>query len=88
MRWRGVYVQFTAAIRCVPGTDLIATVPKRLAELQRRDPAIKLIQPPPEMQGFRYLMIWHQRVHTDAAHVWLRSMVAAAGRQLTAEAGH
>ena len=38
---------FTAAIRCVAGTDLIATVPKRLAELERHDPAVKILQPPP-----------------------------------------
>ncbi|MPY91341.1 MAG: LysR family transcriptional regulator [Luteitalea sp.] len=74
---------FTAAIRCVRGTNLIATVPKRLAELERHDPAIKLVQPPAEMQGFRYLMIWHPRLHSDAAHVWLRSMMAATGKKLS-----
>jgi DNA-binding transcriptional LysR family regulator len=74
---------FTAAIRCVPGTNLIATVPRRLAELERHDPTIKFVDPPAEMQGFRYLMIWHPRLHTDAAHVWLRSMFAATGRKLS-----
>lgn len=73
---------FTAAIRCVAGTNLIATVPRRLAELERHDPAIKFIAPPAEMRGFRYLMIWHPRLHTDAAHVWLRSMIAATGKTL------
>jgi DNA-binding transcriptional LysR family regulator len=73
---------FTAAIRCVPGTNLIATVPRRLAELERHDPAIKFLKPPAEMRGFRYLMIWHPRLHTDAAHVWLRSMIAATGKTL------
>jgi hypothetical protein len=29
---------FSAAIRCVPGTRLIATVPRRLADLERHDP--------------------------------------------------
>jgi len=31
--------------------------------------------PPKEMTGFRYLMIWHPRLHKDAAHTWLRSIV-------------
>jgi len=66
---------FTAAIRCVPGADLIATVPKRLAEVEHHNPTVKIVQPPAEMEGFPYLMIWHPRLHTDAAHVWLRSMV-------------
>jgi hypothetical protein len=45
---------------------------------------VKFVLPPKEMKGFRYLTIWHPRVHTDAAHTWLRSIVAAAGTQLTA----
>jgi DNA-binding transcriptional LysR family regulator len=74
---------FTAAIRCVPGTDLVATVPKRLAELERYDPTVKVLQPPAEMKGFPYFMIWHPRLDADAAHSWLRSMVRAAGKALS-----
>ncbi len=74
---------FTAAIRCVPGTELIATVPKRLAELERHNPTVKILLPPAEMKGFPYLMIWHPRLDTDAAHVWLRSSVRAAGKALS-----
>ena len=29
---------------------------------------------PGEMTGFKYLMIWHPRVNTDAAHAWLRGV--------------
>jgi DNA-binding transcriptional LysR family regulator len=73
---------FTAAIRCVQGTDLIATVPRRLAELDRHNPSVKFLQPPAQVNGFNYLMIWHPRLDTDAAHVWLRSMVRAAAQAL------
>jgi DNA-binding transcriptional LysR family regulator len=73
---------FTAAIRCLPGTGLIATVPKRLADLERHNPAVKVVQPPAEMKGFKYLMIWHPRLHTDAAHVWLRTTVRTVGKTL------
>jgi DNA-binding transcriptional LysR family regulator len=73
---------FSAAIRCATGTDLIATVPKRLAQLERHNPALRIVQPPLEMAGFRYLMIWHPRLNTDASHVWLRSIIAAAARSL------
>jgi len=79
---------FAAAIRCVRGTNLIATVPRRLAALERHDPAITFVKPPVEMEGFRYLMIWHPRLHTDAAHMWLRSMMAATGKELTAATAH
>jgi DNA-binding transcriptional LysR family regulator len=74
---------FTAAIRCVSGTDLIATVPKRLAELERHDRTVKMLRPPREMKGFAYFMIWHPRLETDAAHSWLRSMFRAAGKALS-----
>ena len=75
---------FGAAIRCVEGTQLIATVPKRLAELERNNQAVKMVKPPPEMRGFKYLMIWHPRLHTDAAHLWLRSIVRSVGGSLPA----
>ena len=29
---------------------------------------------PGEITGFKYLMIWHPRVNTDAAHAWLRGV--------------
>lgn len=77
---------FTAAMRCVRGTDLIATVPKRLAALEAHDTAIRCVELPRVMRGFRYLMIWHPRSHTDAAHTWLRAMIAATGKELASQA--
>jgi len=43
----------------------------------------EILLPPAEMKGFPYLMIWHPRLDTDAAHVWLRSSVRAAGKALS-----
>jgi len=72
---------FVAAMRCIPGTDLIATVPKRLMAGEPSDPRIRVLEPPPELTGFRYLMLWHPRVHTDAAHAWLRGAIRDASRK-------
>jgi DNA-binding transcriptional LysR family regulator len=74
---------FAAAIRSVAGTNLIATVPRRLGKAEVRNPAVKVLQPPPEMSGFRYLMAWHPRVNTDAAHTWLRETVRKVGKMLS-----
>jgi DNA-binding transcriptional LysR family regulator len=74
---------FTTAIRSVAGTNLIATVPKRLAEAEFRNPTIKLIDPPDVMDSFQYVMAWHPRMNTDAAHEWLRSAIREAGKSLT-----
>jgi DNA-binding transcriptional LysR family regulator len=64
-----------AAIRCVAGTILIATVPRRLALVERHNPAIRILQSPAQLSGLKYFMIWHPRVNTDAAHVWLRTAI-------------
>jgi DNA-binding transcriptional LysR family regulator len=65
----------SAAIRCVAGTTLIATLPKRFAVIEQHNPAIRILQPPAQLSGFKYFMIWHPRVNTDAAHVWLRTAI-------------
>jgi hypothetical protein len=59
-----------AAIRCVPGTHYIATVPRRFVEGATPNPAIRFLKPPPEVSSFSYVMTWHPRVNTDAAHTW------------------
>jgi hypothetical protein len=64
-----------AAIWSVAGTTLIPTVPKRFAAIEQHNPAIRILQPPAELSGFKYLMIWHPRVNTDAAHLWLRAAI-------------
>ena len=76
--WAVEIPYFTAAMRCVPGTDLIATVPLRLANLERHNPGLKFVKAPREITAFRYQMLWHQRLDSDAAHRWLRDMVRAA----------
>jgi DNA-binding transcriptional LysR family regulator len=73
---------FSTAIQSVPGTALIATVPRRLASAYARDRRIKLLAPPQPLQEFRYMMIWHPRVNTDAAHIWLRNAMQKLSLQL------
>jgi DNA-binding transcriptional LysR family regulator len=74
---------FSAALRCLPGTDLVATVPGRMAEFERSNPAVKILKPPDLLGKFQYLMAWHHRMNTDAAHVWLRAVVRDAGKSLS-----
>jgi|HubBroStandDraft_6_1064221.scaffolds.fasta_scaffold02255_6 DNA-binding transcriptional LysR family regulator len=70
---------FEAAIRCVQGTNLIATIPSKFLAGIARNPAIKIVRPPPEIVGFRYVMTWHPRLNTDAAHTWLRATMRQIG---------
>jgi DNA-binding transcriptional LysR family regulator len=68
-----------AAVRCAAGTKFIATVPRKFMEGMTRTSAIKVCKAPPEVGGFRYVMIWHPRVNTDAAHSWLRATMRHVG---------
>lgn len=54
-------------------TDLVAMVPSRLV---RDNPALQVVEPPIEVPGFEMLMLWHERVHRDPAHRWLRAHIA------------
>jgi DNA-binding transcriptional LysR family regulator len=72
-----------AAIRCVPGTPYIVTVPHRFVEGATPNPAIRFLKPPPEVTSFRYVMTWHPRVNTDAAHTWLRQTILQLGVSLS-----
>jgi len=76
-----------AAIRCVRDTKLMATVPRRLVEGSMGGPGVvKMLTPPPEIKGFRYVMTWHPRVNTDAAHAWLRATMREVGEMVSPQA--
>jgi DNA-binding transcriptional LysR family regulator len=73
---------FTAAVRCVAGTHLLATVPSRIAGFESNNPSLRILKPPDVMGRLSYLMAWHPRMNTDAAHVWLRRIVRETGKAL------
>lgn len=56
------------------GTDLVAMAPERLV---RDDPALQMMPPPVDLPGFEISMYWHERVHRDPAHQWLREAIAS-----------
>jgi len=74
---------FSAAIRCIPGTSLLATVPSRLPRLESDNPALKILKPPEALGRFNYLMAWHPRMNTDAAHLWLRRVIRETAKALS-----
>lgn len=72
--------QFMAAIQAVIGTNLIATVPRRIANLGNHNGALKFLRTPKPMSRFTYYMWWHPRMNSDAAHIWLRTTVQAVAK--------
>ncbi|GAA5234907.1 LysR family transcriptional regulator [Verticiella sediminum] len=54
-------------------TDLVAMLPSRLVQ---GNAALQMVEPPIDVPGFEMLMLWHERVHRDPAHQWLREHIA------------
>ena len=64
---------FAAALAIARGSDLIATVPDRhTAALRAGLHGFALPVPSPEVT---VSLLWHPRLHADAAHRWLRALV-------------
>jgi len=57
-------------------TDLIATVPQRVAQTLVRIARVKALAPPYRFPDFSIKQHWHERYHHDPANRWLRSIVA------------
>ena len=78
-----VVAQHTVAMRVAAVTDMIATVPRRMALLEAPKKVTKILEGPAALGSFKYVMIWHQRMQTDAAHIWLRSIIRDAGKAIS-----
>ena len=77
-----VVAQHSVAIRVAAVTDMIATLPRRMALLEAPK-TTKVLEGPAALGSFKYVMMWHERVQSDAAHVWLRSTIRELGRRLS-----
>jgi hypothetical protein len=53
-----------------------------MAKLEASNPAMRIIKAPAVLGTFKYLMAWHPRMNTDAAHIWLRSVIREAGKAI------
>ena len=70
-----------AAPLAVPGTPLVATLPRRMAAQHAHNPALRLVPAPAQIQDMTYYMSWHPRLDDDPAQRWLRDTV----RSVTAD---
>ena len=75
---------FSAAVLATRGTDLVATVGRRLAEHEAKRQGLKIVKAPKEIGRYRYMMYWHPRMNTDRAHIWLRAALKAIGQKVDA----
>lgn len=64
----------------VASSDLLAVVPERLALRTRHSHLLQVIPVPFRLDPIAVWMLWHDRLHNDPAHRWLRAVVSAVGR--------
>lgn len=78
---------FLAMPYVVARTDYIATVPGRFARYFAGLLPLAIVPPPLALPAFEISMFWHERMHADLPHVWLRQEVVAATRDLAGASG-
>jgi DNA-binding transcriptional LysR family regulator len=66
---------FGAAVLAVPGTDLIATLPRRSAEIYARSARVRIMPLPFKVARLRYLIAWHPSTNEEPALVWFREQL-------------
>ncbi len=68
---------FMTLLPIIAGSDLLATVPRDLAEVLARYADLRLLEAPIALPVIDVRQFWHRRFHKDPANVWLRGMVQA-----------
>ena len=66
---------FLAAIHMLQATDLVLTMPARVAKLVPDLLDLPRVRAPKGIAPIRYSMVWHPRFDSDLLHVWLRETV-------------
>ena len=72
-----VVPEFLALPFVIHGSNLIATVPKRVADRFSELLPIKVMPLPIKLNHYDVMLLWHERAHEDAANRWLRHTMVA-----------
>ena len=65
--------RFVTAPFLVADSDMFFTSPRTLYEALRERLPVVAFEPPFALPSVSVMMFWHERVHQDPGHVWLRS---------------
>lgn len=73
---------FLVAPFIVATTDLVLTIPNRVARTFATFLPLRIVEPPTDIPGFTMSLLWHDRRHHDPGHEWLRSELAAVAKEI------
>jgi DNA-binding transcriptional LysR family regulator len=71
---------FVPAIYAIAQSDLVLTVPRKLAKITAGVQGVRAVEPPRELKAFPYFMAWHPRLTKEPAHLWFREQIRRAVR--------
>ena len=66
---------FMSLLPIIETSDLVATVPRDLANICVRHADIRIVDPPFKAPVVEVHQFWHRRFHHDVANIWLRGRV-------------
>jgi DNA-binding transcriptional LysR family regulator len=72
---------FNTPVEIVETSEMITTMPERLAKHSTRQEKVKLLSPPISMQAFEVNMLWGPLKHKDPAHQWLRQTILTVAKK-------
>lgn len=67
---------FAAVHTTVSQSDLLALVPRQMAEAFAPRLGLRVLPPPMPVDPVEICMVWHRRASTSPAHRWLRGVIA------------
>lgn len=73
---------FESMAQAVVETDLLATMPTRLARIAAERYPVRLLAPPMAIPPMRYCKQWHRHHTGDPCHRWLRAQLAQVAKDL------
>lgn len=66
---------FLFVISVLQNTNLVALLPARLVHNPLFSKTLQTTSSPVEITGFEMSMLWHERMHHDPSHQWLRQFI-------------
>ena len=73
---------FLSAPLIVAETDMILSLPYRIAEQFKKFAPLEIFPVPIELPAYDLCMIWHPLYDKDPAHLWLRDKIIAIGQNI------
>ncbi len=66
---------FAVVAHVIADTDLVCTLPVRVAQRYAELLSLHVTEPPLKVPGFTISMTWHERLDRDPGHAWLREQL-------------